>query len=964
MWSAAICSSTRLIQPSRVWRAICFAALTAGALGSVAPLDAQNRGTVTGRVTDATSGAPMGQVQVFIPGLSLGTLTRTDGQFLMVNVPAGTHTLRAERIGMQPAEREVTVTSGGTIDVMFQLQNQALGLDEIVVTGTPGVSRRREIGNTINQVSTDERLVLPQMASQLLQAAAPGVDVMTNGGDIGQGSRITLRGNASIATSNTPIIYVDGIRMKSDGFEDTHGLRSAHVTASPLDLLNPNDIERIEVIKGSAATTLYGTEAAAGVIQVFTRRGSSGAAIWTLEATGGTTWSTKFGIEPEPYFFMDDFLRRGYGQTFSGSVRGGGSNLQYFLSGLREQATGIMPLDELGRYVVRGNFTFTPATDLLFQWNSSYSRSSLQNTPTGRNSHGITQNAFRQSGNYFSDGHPDVVGQNLDWDIFQDLERMTSGGSVTFTPAERFTSKLTIGYDYSLQEARDVRPFGFALLPAGNVFNRTWQQRLLSFEQVSTIDFDLGGIGSSFSFGAQAVGDDRRWLEGEGEGIPGLGKNATVSSAAQRSSGEGREKVWNVGGFAQNVFNVGEKYFITVGARVDGNSTFGDDFGLQFYPKLSGTWILSDEDFWRGEWGELKLRAAYGASGRAPDAFAATRTWLPQGWMGTSAFLPGNFGSGNLGPEVTHEIEVGFDGSWLEGRLGGSLSYFRQKTVDALINVPGIPSTGFSTAQLQNVGEILNWGTEATVDLSVIQRPSWGWDLGLNVMTNQSKAVDLGGREEFSALMGTVKVGYPVPIIVGRRVVNPDEIADPIIEEGHIYGQMMPTLTSSVSTTVRMPYGIALSARGEYRGGHVRNIATIDVARQAPAMYCNPYYVDVYQRYETGWVARLKDDTPAIWRARCDPTLFNNSYYQFASDFFRLREVTLQVPVDYLMPTSISSAVMTFSLNNAFLWTKLPWWDPETLPQAGGVNAVGFGQDQDEKVPGGSSFQASLRVTF
>jgi hypothetical protein len=129
-------------------------------------------------------------------------------------------------------------------------------------------------------------------------------------------------------------------------------------------------------------------------------------------------------------------------------------------------------------------------------------------------------------------------------------------------------------------------------------------------------------------------------------------------------------------------------------------------------------------------------------------------------------------------------------------------------------------------------------------------------------------------------------------------------------------------------------------------------------------MYCNPYYVTPYQRYDSEWVPELRSDTPALWRGRCHPSLFEDDYFQFDSDFFRLRSVSLTIPTDFVFPDQISTSSLTLALNNAFLWTKLPWWDPETLPQAGGVNATGFGQDQDEKVPAPVSFQASLRVTF
>src|SRR5690606_20334355 len=134
------------------------------------------------------------------------------------------------------------------------------------------------------------------------------------GGQIGQGSQIRLRGNSSVSMTNQPIIYIDGVRMMDGAFPRvaTPGMtqgRGARTTSSPLDNINPNDIERIEVIKGSAATTLFGTEASAGVIQIFTKRGSQGAPVWTAEISQGTGWAHKYGVNGVDYMHMEHFLR-------------------------------------------------------------------------------------------------------------------------------------------------------------------------------------------------------------------------------------------------------------------------------------------------------------------------------------------------------------------------------------------------------------------------------------------------------------------------------------------------------------------------------------------------------------------------------------------------------------------------------------------------------------------------------
>src|SRR2546426_12802144 len=171
-----------------------------------------------------------------------------------------------------------------------QLTPSVLQLDAVVVTGTAGVARVREVGNSIAQVNLSQVKDPPANMDQLLQARAPGLSVMQTSGMAGEGAQIRLRGAVSVNQSNQPIIYIDGIRVRSEGyrrnrppFDDSNGFRGANYQASPLNDINPADIEHIEGIKGSAASTRYGTEAAAGVIQVFTKHGSGGAARRSVE---------------------------------------------------------------------------------------------------------------------------------------------------------------------------------------------------------------------------------------------------------------------------------------------------------------------------------------------------------------------------------------------------------------------------------------------------------------------------------------------------------------------------------------------------------------------------------------------------------------------------------------------------------------------------------------------------------
>jgi hypothetical protein len=272
--------------------AVGAAVLAIGFLYPAAPATAQEQGRITGQVVVARSLAPVASVQISLVGTQQGAIGDEDGRFVILNVAPGTHRVRAERIGYESVTQEVTVSAGETVVLTLELAVEALRLDEVIVTGTAGSARRREIGNSIAVINMADVVAPTANVDQLLQSKAPGVLVSQGNGSVGSGAQIRLRGAVSVSQSNQPLIYIDGVRVRSQSYarnqQASFGAgRGNNVTASPLNDINPNDIARIEVIKGSAASTLYGTEAAAGVIQIFTKRGASGAARWTMQIDQG-----------------------------------------------------------------------------------------------------------------------------------------------------------------------------------------------------------------------------------------------------------------------------------------------------------------------------------------------------------------------------------------------------------------------------------------------------------------------------------------------------------------------------------------------------------------------------------------------------------------------------------------------------------------------------------------------------
>lgn len=934
-------------------------------------------GTVMGRVVDAASGRPLPSVQVYVPApgadarrrrgrmgrdAQIGTVTDQDGRYRLSGVPAGEVVVTANLLGYGQVEETVTVVSDGTVMLNFELHVEALQLDAVVVSGTAGQARQREVGNAISQISMANVAEPINKLDHLIQGRAAGVSVTEGSGMAGSGAQIRLRGNVSVALSNQPLIYIDGVRIRSDGYPRNApigaGSASGNVNASPLNDINPADIDRIEVLKGAAATTLYGTEAAAGVIQIFTKQGSAGAAQWTARIDQGFNEMRPYGYGGNDFLWMDPWLDRGWRQNYSASVRGGTADVRYLLSGAFENNQHVLPNDREEKVSLRGNFTVTPTSSLQIDWNTALSLNDISNTPAGNNSSGLPLNVYRQDRNYFGEFNKELIDQVLDHEILTDITRIISGGTATHRYGDRLVNRLVVGYDYAGIEGRNVRPFGFFNAPQGIIGNRQWTGTTLTVDYAGTFELPITDVlGSSISWGAQTVTTEEITVDARGENFPGPGI-PTVSSGSLYRAGESRFRLITGGAFFQSLFNLKDRYFLTLGLRVDGNSAFGEEFGLQPYPKVSASYVISDEPFWSPSWGKLKLRGAYGHAGRAPGAFDAARTWNAVGWGDAPAFRPGNVGNPNLGPERTAETEVGFDAAFLDDRLNVDFTYYSQHTRDALFAVVQTPSEGFIGSQLENVGELKNEGIELAVQSTLVRRRSFGVDLGLTVATNRSELLSMGDASPFqdaSYGSGWYYVGQPVPVITNRWVRNPDEIADPDIVEDHHFGPNQPTHTFGVNSTIRLPYDVVLSGRGEYMGGHYMadNLSTGAYRRGVLWPTCD--------NARSLLDADRAGDLTAWERAWCIQGNVSGSDI-YPADFFKLRDVTLQVPVSMLMPGS-NHALLSLSARNWFTWRNDDFlvMDPEANNNLGmGANVKSI----TEHIPPTATVTASLQVSF
>lgn len=945
-------------------------------------------GTIKGNVLDARTGDALPGANVIVQDLSLGTATDSRGDFTIERVPIGTRRVEVRFVGYKLMVQEVTVSLDQAVTVNFQLEEDVLLLDEVIVTGTAGQARRREIGNSIAVLDITNVQEPLGNVDNLLMGRVAGLNVQFGSGHPGSGGLIRLRGNNSVAMSNAPLIYIDGVRVRADAYPKNvppvgFSGRSTGSITSPLNDINPNDVERVEIIKGASATTLYGTEAAGGVVQIFTKKGRIGQPNWSVQIDQGFDRMLEYGTEKRPYMGLDPFIDLGYRSKYSVSVGGGGANMRYYLSGLFNNQEGVLPNSEQQQVQVRGNFGFSPLENLQVNVTTTFSNSDVQNPPGGNNAHGLTLNALRGRASYFGTDWEDPnfkseLEQLLEYEITTEIDRLLTGAEMIYEPIPNFIHKFNVGFDRSAIELRNIRRFGFVRARNGILSVENWTGETLTLEYSASYDWRVSpDFRTNLTVGGQKVDNSTVSVLAYGEDVPP--GEPTVSSAAVQLSRESRQKVVNAGFFGQALFDFKNKYFLTLGLRVDGNSAFGDDFGLQTYPKVSAAYMISDESFWPSNLGRVKLRAAWGQAGRAPGAFDAVRTWNPVGWGGQVAFEPENVGNPNLAPERTTEIEFGFEAAFMQERLSVDFSWYNATTSDALFRVEQIPSLGFLGSQLENVGEINNRGVELAVNATLIEKHNFGLDIGGTLATNFSEVKDLGGAAAFtlpSAGGGRIQLGDPAPAVVGIKILNPDEFADPVFaldEAGNkdtraFYGPNLPTHTIGAFISLRLPKGITLFARGEYMAGHyIEDTASSNAARRGAFSYCDELVIGGRNAYELIAEGNV-DGLTAFQRAACTTSLARDIFI-YPADFFKLRELTLSVPLN-LNFQGVRNVRFTLSGRNIFRWLNDDFllFDPEMAGRRGGRTGAEVDRDGiryiDENIPAPSTWTFSLRFQF
>jgi TonB-linked SusC/RagA family outer membrane protein len=643
-------------------------------------------GKATGKSGSLTDG--VNAVSVLVKGTKYGAGTDNNGQYkITASLKPGKYIIVFSGIGYQTSEVELTIGSASDYTVDVVLTEKVSSLDEVVVTGTSAGTTRRQLGSYVSTVKADD-LTRGATSNVLgaLQGKTAGAQITQNSGDPAGGMSVRLRGISSVLSSSDPLYIVDGIIVNNstNRVTNTSGNYDGNnfvgsIGQNRLVDINPADIERVEVLNGAAAAAIYGSRANAGVVQIFTKKGKSGAPIINFSTavmssslrkrlevnqsptkfggpTDGPGAQTQDVLTPaltnttavKRYDYQDNIFQTGMGTDNNLSVSGGNEKTKYYVSGSYFFNEGIIKNTDFQRFSFRSNIDQTINKWASFNIGLNYVNSSANEKPDG-NSFFSPMNSVTIIGNFHDLTTRDALGNIKavgergrvnpisvieDFKQRQTTNRILSNIGLKLQPLKGLTIDYTMGIDNYAQNGTTYLPpyaydvstgffGGGATLDAAQ--NGYASAATSTFFQINhdvnaTYTFDISkNIGSTTQVGFSQQYEKNNYLLAQGRGLAPF--VASVSGASTFIPGaDERSEIAVSGAYLQQNFKYRNHLFVTGAIRVDGSSVFGENQREQVYAKASGSYVISGTDFWEkssiSKWmNTFKVRVAYGQSG-------------------------------------------------------------------------------------------------------------------------------------------------------------------------------------------------------------------------------------------------------------------------------------------------------------------------------------------------------------
>ena len=992
------------------------------------PAAAQTR-TITGTVTDADSKQPLEAAQISVKDApTVRTVSRDNGSFTM-SVPSRDIVLMVRRIGYPVLEVPV---SSATSAVSVSLRKDPLKLDEVVITGqATGVSRRNLANSVASVDAADVTKVPAPTLEHALQGKIPGAQIQQNTGAPGGGNRIRIRGTSSILGNAQPLYVVDGM-IASDvaiapGTNRVTRASGATALAIPsqenpvnrIADINPDDIENIEVLKGSAAAAIYGSKASGGVIMITTKRGRVGSTQYSVHQGFGTSrlayheGSRKFpslaaakaafgartdafwngAWKPENSFDYEDLIYGAHPLNYETavSVSGGTGDTRYYVSTLLKRDGGVVKNTFDDKKSVRINIDQQFGSRVSLSAGSQIVRNSADRGLFGNDNAGnsiaytITKlpsffDFRRQPDGTYPENpfYPSNPFQTID--LVQNRELVWRSISTARLQAE--------GLNRGAHQLRFIAQGGVDVFTQRNnifsppeLFYEDDDTRLgtavASYAQNLQYNLNLNavhvftprnGMQITSQIGTQYEVRDLDQTRTVGENL--LGGLAEPVAGTVRDLDNSRQSVFDFGIFAQSELLLWEKLFFTAGMRADRSSNNGDIGKMYIFPKFSGSYRMPA--LAPGLIDELKVRAAYGETGNQPQ-YGQKFTNLNSGNIGgLGGFtLGGTRGFADIRPERQSEIEGGVDMSLLSSRAQLELTAFQRNISDLLVTRTLAPTTGFSS-EVYNAASMRVRGYEASLNAFPVQTSRYGgltWNTRFNIGHNASVITKLpvaaflistpqvGANQIKEGQSATRLVGNDTVAVAGTCPPNP---VDPSICSTRTVGQVVAVYMGDGNPKYNAGLG------NEIRWRRISLYGQLD--RQKGGMVA----AGTWRHFDLGQNSRDYDDpspdpTKTLGKWRTDTYLrLTRIYYQDIS-YWKLRELTLS----YDLPTRLvnralsggSTASLALSGRNLKTWTKFRGGDPDYANFGGNPESLQRNREL-ASYPPSRHFWVNLRVGF
>jgi TonB-linked SusC/RagA family outer membrane protein len=785
-------------------RFLFFILFSAVSWSCVRPVMAQDNATIRGKVVDKRSGETIIGANVLFKdgGANAGTVTDFDGLFdLKVNsVPT---TIVVSYIGYRPQEIDIYEISSETL-VVSLVEDLNL-LNEVVVIGY-GTVKKRDLTGSVSSIREEHfNKGVSASVDQLLQGTTPGLNIQQSSSEPGGGVSVRIRGNNSINAGTSPLYVIDGLPVdNSDNLPASSGeggLGASLTPKNPLNALNTNDIESVEVLKDASATAIYGSRAANGVILITTKKGKGGKTKVSYSFDGGIQQvATKIDVlstsdyirtvnalfrergENEVFSqadiqrigkgtdWQDEILKEAVVQSHNLSFSGGNDDLSYFTSFNYLDQDGIVRNTGLRKYAARLNLESKFAAHGKIGINLSTSRvnddnftdSNSINEWTGPVNAALlydpTEAVYNSDGTFTRSTFLTI---NNPVSILEGVSSKSATGRtlgnlfIEYQLTEGLRAKLNLGAD--LQNIRRdiyntrLTIYGYARNGMANISTLERTDILGEYTMDYSRQITPKGLLSALA-GITYQHFDTRRFGGSVNNFPsdnlktdnlGLGDIGTAALSSNRENNA------LLSGLGRVNYSHDNKYLLTASIRADGSSRFGTNNKFGYFPSFAAGWNLSDEKFISELFDNLKLRASWGVTGnqdignyRSLSTYTKGGTFVTENSIivGTS---PSRIANPDLKWESTAQTDIGIDAGILNGRLTLTLDYFIKNTRDMLIDLPLPRGSGY-TSILSNIGSLQNTGIELLIQAAIVDRRSFQWNTSLNIATVRNKVTDLG----------------------------------------------------------------------------------------------------------------------------------------------------------------------------------------------------------------------------